>query len=478
MKMKKIPFVVILISVCFVMSTAFGLNGFYRMSPLSGSSRYIEKTSQTNWSDAKAYNQNNSQGGSIWKITSLGNGYHRIEMGGKALTASGSSQWSDVQTVDYSGWSSQQWTITGVGSGRYKIVCMNGKALTLSGTSNGQIAKVATYSSWSSQKWNLNSITDSAITGGNWNWIHYKINRNWSLPNVVSNTLVIDCNFHDFNYRAISLENVNNVKILRTTIQNITADFPLFVLNSSSITIDDCYLNNHKRPSAAHSAFLRVGGGNNVIVRNSDIIGSDGNGIFNENCSNLTIKNNVITTTGRFPFSVSAPFHGIYSRSPDALIEGNTISNCRDGSGVSMRSTGRILSNIISDCIDAGIAYWPNATPGSSGKLDIMYNEVTQSTRYQSQTWSSALCIGIYDSGSGAPSQNYFDNFYIKQNDCLVQSSSSSNDALVSTSFSTNHPHGYGNVDVMNNILEDRRSSENFLDGENGMDQVSGNTLL
>ncbi|WOO42596.1 right-handed parallel beta-helix repeat-containing protein [Rubellicoccus peritrichatus] len=461
-----------------ISSSLFALNGHFRIASQAGLSRYVEKTSNTNWTVVRHYNEQNSRGGSIWKITSLGNGYHKIEMGGKALTGS-STQWADVTVFPYSGWSSQQWEITSIGSGYYKIIGKTGKALTGSGSSNGVITEVATYSGWSSQKWKLSQITDTAITNGNWTWIYYNMNRTWNLELLKSNTLVIDCDFHDFATRAIRVENVSNVTILRTKLRNITSDFPLYIINSTNVTVDDCLLQNNIRPAAAHSAFIRVGGGNNVTIKRNEILNADGNAIFNEDCDSLTIDNNVIRTTGRYPFSISAPFHGIYSRSPDALIQNNTISDCRDGSGISVRTTGRILSNMIYDCRNSGIAYWPNAAPGSSNLLRIEYNEVTQGASYVDQTWSSALCIGIFDSSGSTPVSNYFHNFLIANNDCVVEGVSGSNDAVVATSiYGISLPYGYGNIDVMNNILEDQRSVENHLDNESQMDQVSGNSLL
>lgn len=450
------------------------ITGTKRLHHLGNSTKmYLERYSTSEWAVVRNYMLNSTKGGNTWEITAVGSGLYKIECGNRALTKAGDADWAVVKSATYNGWSGQKWQIIDIGGGNYKIISnSNGKALTGNGSTSGNVTTV-TYNGWGSQKWKLKHVDTSDWPSGNFTWIFDGVDRNWNITPTHDDTLIINCHIHDVDHRAINVVGFDNIYIQNTTITNANTDFGINIENSSNVTVDDCLLDNQIRPSGSHSAFIRVKGSSSITLRNNRIFDADGNGIFNESTANLVIEGNRIENVGLFPYSPSAPFHGIYSKSRDALLTNNTIRDCMDGSGISMRTSGVISYNVITDCLYGGISYWPMVSPGASNRLDIINNTIVQNNYDINHTWSAAACIGIYDSGNKPPS-NYFDTFLIKDNNCHIKAASGSNDAMVSMSAISGY--GYGNVDVINNILTDDRSIENHLDNETQMDSITGNT--
>lgn len=91
------------------------------------------------------------------------------------------------------------------------------------------------------------------------------------------------------------------------------------------------------------------------------------------------IRNNVLHDIGlgmtRLPFAR----HGMYLKTADVLVEGNTIYNCFYGSGISLRNAGIIRNNKIFNCVYACIAYHTQTiTEESSKTVVIEGNECRQ----------------------------------------------------------------------------------------------------
>lgn len=91
------------------------------------------------------------------------------------------------------------------------------------------------------------------------------------------------------------------------------------------------------------------------------------------------IRNNILHDIGlgmtRLPFAR----HGMYLKTADVLVEGNTIYNCFYGSGISLRNAGIIRHNKIFNCVYACIAYHTQTiTTESSRTVIIEENDCRQ----------------------------------------------------------------------------------------------------
>jgi endoglucanase len=88
--------------------------------------------------------------GKIYKLVNVGSG--------KALdvTAAGTSDGTNVQIWDDNGSGAQQWVITDVGGGLYKVINVNSnKGLDVAGTASGSNVQIWSYGAGANQKWKI-----------------------------------------------------------------------------------------------------------------------------------------------------------------------------------------------------------------------------------------------------------------------------------------------------------------------------------
>jgi hypothetical protein len=97
-----------------------------------------------------------------WTVTSLGNGYFKLEplnAPTEALSVAGTANYSQVQITTYSGASSQQWQLLSVGGGYYSLAPANASSTRLdvnaSGTANGTKIQIYTSNGTVAQKFQL-----------------------------------------------------------------------------------------------------------------------------------------------------------------------------------------------------------------------------------------------------------------------------------------------------------------------------------
>lgn len=91
------------------------------------------------------------------------------------------------------------------------------------------------------------------------------------------------------------------------------------------------------------------------------------------------IRNNIIHDIGLGISQLPYARHGMYLKSRDILVEGNTVYNCFYGQGISLRNAGIIRNNRIWNCYSGCINYWAQTnTEGSSKKVIIHKNQCRQ----------------------------------------------------------------------------------------------------
>ncbi|WP_103069692.1 DUF3472 domain-containing protein [Aquimarina sediminis] len=93
--------------------------------------------------------------------TTLANGTYKItfENSGKALTAQGNTNGSNIQINDYNGSSLQKWQVTNLGNSVYKITNANsGKSIDAFGQNNGDNIGSYVYHGGSNQQWKLSAL--------------------------------------------------------------------------------------------------------------------------------------------------------------------------------------------------------------------------------------------------------------------------------------------------------------------------------
>lgn len=227
----------------------------------------------------------------------------------------------------------------------------------------------------------------------------------------------------------LALKNKNNVIIRNCTISNPTGQHCLLLEECSNISVENCTIKSagndtnydiDKRTGdfnpdyifcnfLSHGIYIR--NSKHIKVLNSEIMDTMGQGIRvhgndNTKTSDITIegcricytyddgikfsvdkdqepaenapfkggiiRNNVLHDIGlgmtRLPFAR----HGMYLKTADVLVEGNTIYNCFYGSGISLRNAGIIRNNKIFNCIYACIAYHTQTITTESSKEVII----------------------------------------------------------------------------------------------------------
>ncbi|MFA6961592.1 MAG: right-handed parallel beta-helix repeat-containing protein [Opitutaceae bacterium] len=458
--------------------------GSNRLYHGSSTQYYLERPSLTDWSGAANYTWSATSGGGVWEITALGGGLYRLESGGKALTRDGSADWAVVKTATYSGWSTQKWTLTDNGDGSWRIENA-GKALT-GNSSSGSSVMTAAYSGWTTQKWRIFAEDKTGWPTGGWKWVYRNVTLGTRLLVDKSDTLVINTTVQGVVNstgvsNAIAVSGATNVYLKWTDIYDAYTDRGMSILNSNNVTMEDCFLSNHVRPSAVHSSFIVVDSSPNVVIRDTVVEDCDGNGILTagSTTTNLLIEGCTITNTGRVPFvsPSPAPFHGIYSRAPDVVYSHNTITDSNDGSAISMRSTGTLTGNTLAAAKHSLIAYWPDAPAGLSAALIITGNILEQDDYDYTGGTSKAAVIGINDNGNpngivGA----YFQTYRIQNNQMRVGSGSASSDALVTANWPVGSP-GYGDVHVTANTMTDQRAVKTYFGNASLFAVTTPNTL-
>ena len=458
--------------------------GSNRLYHGSSTQFYLERPSLTDWAGAANYTWSATSGGGVWEITALGGGLYRLDSGGKALTRDGSVDWAVVKTAGYSGWSTQKWTLTDNGDGSWRIE-NGGKALT-GNAGSGSSVMTAAYSGWTTQKWKIYAEDKTGWPAGTWKWVYRGVTLGTRLLVDKSDTLVINSTVQGVVNstgvsNSIAVTGATNVYLKWTDVYDAYTDRGVAITGSSNVTMEDCYLSNHVRPSAVHSSFILVDSSPNVVIRNTTVEDCDGNGILTSGSTStgLVIDGCTITNTGRVPFvnATPAPFHGIYSKAPDVTYSNNTITGSADGSAISMRSTGVLSGNHLSAAKHSLIAYWPDAAAGASAALVITGNTLEQDDYDYIGGTSKAALVGINDNGNpngivGA----YFQTYRIESNQMRVGSGSASTDALVTANWPVGSP-GYGDARVTGNTMTDQRTVKTYIGNASRFAVTTPNTL-
>jgi hypothetical protein len=177
-----------------------------------------------------------------------------------------------------------------------------------------------------------------------------------------NNTLIKNCHVHDTAGDGIVLRDVQNVVITGCVFENIGGTGgQAAVRGSISGDTKDVFLYNNVIRNTA---------------RNGLAFGQRAaNGVDHEN---LRIIANTITNTGLG--SSDGSTHGLYIQAQDYEIAHNTVSGERDGNGISVRSSGEVVCNMVtgnSKTDKPGIRYYSDHQTGSSNTLLFDQNEVS-----------------------------------------------------------------------------------------------------
>lgn len=153
---------------------------------------------------------------------------------------------------------------------------------------------------------------------------------------------------HDTGGDGIVLRDVDNVTIRNCEIYNVSEGIAFSSLgNTKNITIENCNIHDTGR--------------NGIIVKQHPTFNQTG----------VIIRNNVITNTGKS--STSGAYHGIYMQATDNIITGNVI-DISTGNGVSIRSSGYVGNNKISNTAKSCVRYFSDNVTGATKKLQIENN--------------------------------------------------------------------------------------------------------
>ncbi len=163
-------------------------------------------------------------------------------------------------------------------------------------------------------------------------------------------TVIDGAVIHDTGGDGITLRNVDNVIIRNCEIYGVSEGIAFSSLGTTNNTvIENCNIHDTGR--------------NGIIVKQHALQGS--------NQTNVVIRNNTITRTGQS--STSGAYHGIYMQATDNVITGNTI-DVSTGNGVSIRSSGTVSGNRISNTSKSCVRYFSDNATGSTEKLTIENN--------------------------------------------------------------------------------------------------------
>lgn len=173
----------------------------------------------------------------------------------------------------------------------------------------------------------------------------------------------------------------------------------IFLRNVSNVRIENCEIYNIEGQAAIRLSISGAGTDSVTIIGNK-IYNVAGNGINapqrSQNTNpldqkNLRIINNIIYNTGLAAHE--GKYHAIYCQASDFLIEGNTIYGERDGNGISVRSSGKVIGNTVSGWSKSNkpaIRYFSDHMVGVSNEL-LVENNMVWNDR------SAAPCIDVFD---------------------------------------------------------------------------------
>ena len=170
--------------------------------------------------------------------------------------------------------------------------------------------------------------------------------------------LVIEnCTFSDINGSALTIVAASNVTVRNCTFSDIVGN---------GIYLDGSYATS------------------GIVLENNTLTNIWGNGInIKERHANVQIIGNTVTTSGidLTGEQAGAPHHGIYMMGAGFAITGNTIRDVVNprGHGISVRSSGTVSRNIVSDTTNTGIGYYSDHPAGAGQDLLIENNFVSDS---------------------------------------------------------------------------------------------------
>lgn len=440
---------------------------------------YVEKTHQTNWTDAKNYTWNGTVGGAVWEITALGGGLYRIESGGVVLTRGDLNNGTPVKTTAWGNWSTQKWTITANSNGTYRIENA-GKALTGTHGNHGTVS-TRDFANYSTQQWRFVDEDRSVWPSGDWQWVFRNVSTSQRLSVFRNNTLVLNCSITHFTEtpdrrQAMLIDRCDNVLVHNLTMSVIRARFGLQIRDASNVVIRNSAFDDMAPVQHEHSSFIIASSCASVAIQDNTIIDADGNGILTETSTGVVITGNLIDNTGLHdPRDPQKPLHGIYQKAADFVISNNTITNNHDGSCISVRSTGVISGNTLHSARRSVIAYWPDAPAGPSAALEITGNIISQFAYDYSQSYPQFALIAINDNNNNT-TDRYFQDFLIQNNQFLVSAGCTSNQAAVGANWGAT-TLGFGNVRLLDNSFTDQRTTPNHIGFPQRFSVISGNTF-
>jgi parallel beta-helix repeat protein len=153
----------------------------------------------------------------------------------------------------------------------------------------------------------------------------------------------------------------------------------IMLKNTSGIKIDRCtFAYTGKRGVQLSS----TGGNQNTLIQNCEIYGATWDGIYSGDIKGSEIQQPGLVIKNNWIHHVSSStdwaghYHGMYLQAPDAVVEGNLVTDVYDGNGISMRSSGIVRGNRILRVGKAGIAYFNDHPSGRSLELVIENNLV------------------------------------------------------------------------------------------------------
>jgi len=172
-----------------------------------------------------------------------------------------------------------------------------------------------------------------------------------------SNTLVRNVTIHDVAGDGIYLSGVTDVRIENCTIYNVRDSGIRLGIASST---------------------------ENVVIASNTIHDTWRNGIAAGQRVEAGIDHKGLQILGNTVFNTGIGggeglYHGLYIQTQDFLIEGNRVGNSFDGNGISVRSSGIIRNNYVSDSSKGGITYFADHMRGPSDHLLIEGNLIRNS---------------------------------------------------------------------------------------------------
>ncbi len=306
----------------------------------------------------------------------------------------------------------------------------------------------------------------------------------------VSNVLIRNSTFTNVNNSsAILIKDAANVRVENVTIDGVGGENShngVYIVDSTEVSVVGNTISNIT--SRGQSAGIKIWGGKsaNITLEGNHIYDAYGNGIVSDGCSsclkqvvhdvpvpNLRIINNLIHDVGKTPTPVKgSPTHGMYLKAQDVWVEGNTVYNVFDGSGISIRSTARVLNNRIWDTRFSALWLSQMKPAGPSMRSVVRGNELFFTDRVPLGAEWSSLLILYWGKNEGRPFR--YDTFEI-----------SDNTFSICTTAVGDFPHmrvyPFANLSVENNVFVDTRDNpryfSNYADLDTPYEPGAGNSF-